>query len=55
MPEVKILLCDDDSDMLSLLARRVKKMGFEPDVAGDGGTAKSFVDANVYDVIVADI
>ena len=55
MPEVKILLCDDDPDLQGLLVRRLKKMGIEPDAAGDGRVAKGFVDENDYDVIVTDI
>lgn len=55
MSEIKILLCDDDPDLLGLLVRRMKKMGIEPDTASDGRVAKSLVDANIYDVIVADI
>jgi DNA-binding response OmpR family regulator len=55
MSEVKILLCDDDPDLLGLLIRRLKKMGIEPDNASDGREAKSLVDANNYDVIVTDI
>ena len=55
MSEVKILLCDDDPDLQGLLVRRLKKMGIEPDAAGDGRVAKGFVDDNLYDVIVTDI
>ena len=55
MSEVKILLCDDDPDLLGLLQRRLKKMGIEPDSASDGRVAKGFVDENDYDVIVTDI
>ena len=55
MSEVKILLCDDDPDLQGLLVRRLKKMGIEPDAAGDGRVAKGFVDDNDYDVIVTDI
>ena len=55
MSEVKILLCDDDPDLQGLLVRRLKKMGIEPDAAGDGRVAKGFVDENTYDVIVTDI
>ncbi|MFQ5922277.1 MAG: response regulator [Anaerolineales bacterium] len=55
MSEVKILLCDDDPDLLGLLDRRLKKLGIEPDAASDGREAKSLVDANSYDVIVTDI
>jgi len=55
MSEVKILLCDDDPDLQGLLVRRLKKMGIEPDAAGDGRVAKGFVDEHTYDVIVTDI
>ena len=55
MSEVKILLCDDDPDLLGLLIRRLKKMGIEPDNASDGREAKSLVDEHTYDVIVTDI
>ncbi len=47
MSEIKILLCDDDPDLLGLLVRRLKKMGIEPDTASDGRAAKSLVDENI--------
>ena len=55
MSEIKILLCDDDPDLLGLLVRCLKKMGVEPDAASDGREALPLVEKNTSAVIVADI
>jgi len=55
MADLRVLLCDDDPDLLGLLTRRLEKMGLEHDVAGDGRLAISLVEKNSYDVIVTDI
>ncbi|MEK6587801.1 MAG: response regulator, partial [Chloroflexota bacterium] len=55
MTELRVLLCDDDPDLLGLLTRRLEKMGLEYDVANDGREAKSLIEKNEYDAIVADI
>ena len=55
MADLRILLCDDDPDLLGLLTRRLEKMGLEHDVAADGRLAISLVEKNSYDVIVTDI
>src|SRR3970040_1792108 len=55
MADLRILLCDDDPDLLGLLTRRLEKMGLQHDVAADGRLAISLVEKNSYDVIVTDI
>ncbi len=55
MADLRVLLCDDDPDLLGLLTRRVEKMGFEHDVASDGRLAISLVEKSSFDVIVTDI
>jgi len=55
MAELRVLVCDDDSDMLELMLRRLDKMGFKPDRAGDGGVAQALIKENLYDLIVTDI
>src|SRR3970282_2152806 len=55
MADLRILLCDDDPDLLGLLTRRLEKMGLQHDVAADGRLAISLVEKNTYDVIVTDI
>jgi len=55
MAELQVLVCDDDSDMLELMLRRLDKMGFKPDRAGDGGVAQALIKENLYDLIVTDI
>jgi DNA-binding response OmpR family regulator len=55
MAELRVLVCDDDADMLELMLRRLDKMGFKPDRAGDGGVARALIKENLYDLIVTDI
>jgi DNA-binding response OmpR family regulator len=55
MADLRVLLCDDDPDMLGLLTRRLEKMGLEYDVAEDGRKAKTLLDEKPFDVIVTDI
>jgi DNA-binding response OmpR family regulator len=55
MAELRVLVCDDDSDMLELMLRRLDKMGIKPDRAGDGGVAQALIKENLYDLIVTDI
>jgi DNA-binding response OmpR family regulator len=55
MAELRVLVCDDDSDMLELMLRRLDKMGFKPDRASDGGVATTLIRENLYDLIVTDI
>src|SRR3970040_1803224 len=55
MAELRVLVCDDDSDMLELMLRRWDKMGFKADRAGDGGVAQALIKENLYDLIVTDI
>ncbi|HEX9675581.1 MAG TPA: response regulator [Anaerolineales bacterium] len=55
MAELRVLVCDDDHDMLELMLRRLDKMGFKPDRAADGGIAQALIKENRYDLIVTDI
>ncbi len=55
MSDLKILICDDDPDLLGLLVRRLDKMGVKPDLAENGRKALSLVEEHNYDVIVTDI
>jgi DNA-binding response OmpR family regulator len=55
MADLRVLLCDDDPDLLGLLTRRVEKMGLEYEAAGDGRKAMALVDERPFDVIVTDI
>src|SRR4030067_217431 len=55
MAELRVLVCDDDSDMLELMLRRLDKMGIKPGRAGDGGVAQALIKENLYDLIVTDI
>ena len=55
MAELRVLVCDDDSDMLELMLRRLDKMGFKADRASDGGVATALIKENLYDLIVTDI
>jgi DNA-binding response OmpR family regulator len=55
MAELRVLACDDDTDMLELMLRRLDKMGFKPDRASDGGVATTLIKENLYDLIVTDI
>ena len=54
MAELRVLLCDDDPDLLGLLSWRLKKMGVGYDVATDGRKALSLVEKNNYNLIVTD-
>jgi len=55
MADMRVLLCDDDPDLLGLLTRRLEKMGLEYEAAGDGRKAMASIDERPFDVIVTDI
>jgi len=55
MADMRVLLCDDDPDLLGLLTRRLEKMGLEYEAAGDGRKAIASIDERPFDVIVTDI
>jgi DNA-binding response OmpR family regulator len=51
----KVLVADDDPSLLSLMVRRLSRMGIVPDQASDGPTALKFIAREKYDLIVSDI
>ncbi len=53
MTELRVLVCDDDDDLLELMLRRFEGMGLKLDRAVDGGEAQALVEQNNYDLIVA--
>ncbi len=55
MADLRVLLCDDDPDLLGLLTRRLEKMGLAYEAAGDGRKAMEMEDERPFDVIVTDI
>jgi DNA-binding response OmpR family regulator len=55
MPDFRVLVADDDPQLLELMERRLKKLGLEPDRAIDGRAAKVLLENNKYDLIVTDI
>jgi len=55
MADLRVLLCDDDPDLLGLISRRLEKMGLEYEAASDGRKAMELVDERPFDVIVTDI
>ena len=55
MADLRVLLCDDDPDLLGLLTRRLEKMGLEYEAASDGRKAMALEDERPFDVIVTDI
>jgi DNA-binding response OmpR family regulator len=55
MPEIKVLVADDEKELLDLMVRRLVRLGFEPDIAGDGRAALALIERTEYDLIVTDI
>lgn len=51
----KILIVDDDPDMLRLMSVKLKKNGYEVVVAGDGVACMSMVRKETPDLIVLDL
>lgn len=51
----KVLVADDDPSLLSLMARRLNRMGMAPDQANDGPSALNMIAQEKYDLIVSDI
>ena len=52
---LKILVADDEADMLELLRRRIQRLGHAADGANNGRTAAALIGQNAYDLIVTDI
>lgn len=51
----RVLLVDDEPDLIALLRKRFKKEGYNVDVAFDGNEAMELVSSNPPDVIVLDV
>jgi len=51
----KLLVVDDEPVVAEFMARVLDKLWFSVDVATDGETARSFVDANGYEAAIIDM
>ncbi len=51
----RLLVIDDEPDLLELLSRTLKLAGFEVDTTGDGHTALTRLNETNYDLIVCDV
>ena len=54
-PAGRILVVDDEADLLDLLAENLRRAGYAVDTAADGGAAKEALAKNRYDVVLSDI
>ncbi|MCL2703821.1 MAG: response regulator transcription factor [Defluviitaleaceae bacterium] len=52
---LKILICEDEENIVSFLATELKYEGLEADAAFDGDSALSLFAANKYDLVLLDI
>jgi CheY-like chemotaxis protein len=52
---VRVLVCDDDPAMLSLMVRRLEKLGLTIDKASGGAEASTRIAEHSYDLLVTDI
>jgi CheY-like chemotaxis protein len=55
MAELRVLVADDDANMLDLMTRRLNRMGLQVDRAEDGRTALEMLKRSGYDLILTDI
>ena len=55
MAELRVLVADDDANMLDLMSRRLGRMGLQVDRAEDGRTALEMLKRAGYDLILTDI
>jgi len=55
MADPRVLVADDDPMLLQLMARRLKKLGYLTEQAGDGNEALAKIQAMDFDLIVTDI
>jgi len=53
--ETRILIVDDDTVLLDLMARRLERMGYKPDRAHNGEEAIKFLERNTFDLVITDI
>ncbi len=53
--DLKVLIVDDEPDLVATCARLLKRRGFVPLVAGNGQTAIELIDAERPDLILTDL
>ena len=51
---MKILIADDEKDIVDLIKERVAKKGYNADLAFDGEKALEFIKLNKYDLVFVD-
>lgn len=51
---MRILLVDDELEMIDPLSRILRREGYEVDIAYDGGQGQQLVQANSYDLLILD-
>jgi two-component system response regulator MtrA len=55
-PETRILVVDDDPDLLALLAKMLTRVGVSPDTAADGtGALEQLRGSPPYDLVILDL
>ena len=52
---MKLLIVEDEINILNALQKGLKKEGYAIDIATDGCEAKEFIDYNTYDLVLLDI
>jgi len=54
-PKARVLVVDDDPDVLRLLSYRLRQLGFGVDTAGDGAEALKMIEAQNVDLMLLDL
>jgi DNA-binding response OmpR family regulator len=52
---MKILVCEDDRMMSTAISYKLKKDGYEVDIALDGKASLDYINQNSYDLILTDL
>ena len=52
---MRLLIVEDEIDILLALQRGLKKEGYAIDIASDGNEALELLSFNIYDLVVLDI
>jgi len=55
MPQLKVLLVDDEPDFLEFMSKRLTRRGLEVATAGNGEDALKKVHSGTFDVVVLDV
>jgi len=55
MPEIKVLMADDEPDILNIMAKKVKEAGYDVVTARDGQDAWNKICSENPDVIILDL